>query len=169
MKLKVSALRKLLAEAIDQDKMLRERPWSVEYTFILSGGTAADSEGVGPDGFAIVMTGESGKVMRVVVDSYWNPTSGDESGNSLRIEYEGEKMSTYVPTRFDDGEQQLLTISNTPVPGIISVSHSATFSSIPIVYLVMTNPFDVEEDVEFAIETIGNGTADVKMTGHTNV
>lgn len=169
MKLKVSALRKLLTEAIDQDKLLRERPWSVEYTFTLSGGSAADSEGTGPDGFAIVLTGESGKTMRVIVDSYWNPTSGDESGNSLRIEYEGEKMSTYVPTRFDDGEQHLLTISNTPVPGIISVSHSATFSSIPIVYLVTTNPFDVEEDVEFAIETMGNGVADVKMTGHTNV
>jgi len=169
MKLRIAALRKLLSESIDQDRLIRERPWSVEYTFTLSGGTSSDSEGMGPDGFAIVMTGESGRVMRVVVDSYWNPTSGDESGNSLRVEYEGEKTSSYVPTRFDDGEQQLLTISNTPVPGVISVAHSATFSDIPIVYLFASNPFEVDEDVDFAVEVIGNGTADVKMTGHTNV
>lgn len=169
MKLKVSALRKLLIEALGKDKLLRERPWSAEYTFTLSGGEAADSEGTGPDGFAIVLTGESGKIMRVVVDSYWNPTSGDESGNSLRIEYEEEKTSTYVPTRFDDGKQQRLMISNTPVPGIISVAHSAESPSIPIVYLFASNPFDAEEDVSFSVEALGNGKADVKLTGHTNV
>ena len=169
MKFKVAALRRLMSEAIDQDRVIRERPWSVEYTFTLTGGQAADSEGKGPDGFAIVMTGESGKQMRVIVDSYWNPSSGDESGNSLKIEYVGERASSYVPTRFDDGKQQLLTISNTPMPGIISVAHAADFSSIPVVYLITSNPFESDEDVEFTIENLGNGVADVKLTGHTNL
>jgi len=169
MKFKVSALRKLLIESIDQVRFIRERPWSIEYAFALTGGSAIDSEGLSPDGFAIVMKGESGKEMKVVVDTYWNPTSGDESGNSIRVEYEDEKMSTYVPTRLDDGEQQLLTISNTPIPGIITVFHSSNFSSIPIVYLVATNPFEMDEEVEFLIEKMGNGKAEVKLTGYTNL
>jgi hypothetical protein len=169
MKFKISALRKLFSEAINDDRLVSERPWSVEYAFSLSGGSASDSEGKGPDGFAIVMTGESGKIVKVIVDSYWNPTSGDESGNSLKIEYENEKMSTYVPTRFDDGKQQLLIISNTPVPGVITVSHSATLDDVPITYLIASNPFEIDEDVDFFIEQMGNGKADVKLTSHSNL
>jgi len=169
MKITSQALKKLINEAIDDNRIIKERPWSVEYSFQLSGGSASDSEGKGPDGFAIVMSGESGRVVKVIVDSYWNPTSGDESGNSLRIEHHEEKSSTYVPMKFDNGEQQLLIISNTPVPGIITVSHSHNFSSIPIVYLITSNPFGVDEDVEFSVEILGNGSANVKLTGHTNL
>ena len=169
MKILKKVLKKLVKEAVEGDRLIPERPWSVEYSFTLSGGTASDSEGQGPDGFAIVMTSDNGKTVRIVVDAYWNPTSGDESGNSIKMEYDGQQVSTYVPVRFDDGNQQKLIISNTPVPGIMSVSHASSPSSLPIIYLVMKNPFDEDEDVTFDVETLGNGQVDVKMTGHTNL
>jgi len=170
MKITRRVLKKLVAEAIEGSKILRERPWAVEYTFQLSGGQASDSEGVSPDGFAIMMTGDSGKVVRVIVDSYWNPTSGDESGNSLKIEVDGEVVdSAHVPVRFDTGESQRIVISNAPVEGMMTVAHAGDDDSPPIMYLAALNPFAESEDVSFGVETIGNGSAKVEMTGHTNL
>ncbi len=170
MKITRRALKKLVIEAIEGSKIFRERPWAVEYTFQLSGGKASDSEGISPDGFAITMSSDSGKVVKVIVDSYWNPTSGDESGNSLKIEVDGEVVdSTYVPVRFDTGESQRIVISNAPVDGMMTVSHASDAESPPIMYLAATNPFAESEDVSFSTETIGNGSATVEMTGHTNL
>jgi hypothetical protein len=172
MKIRKSALRNLIKEAVEGDRIVKERPWSVEHSFRLSGGTAEDSEGKGPDGFAVVLRGESGNEMRVVVDTYWNPQSGDSSGNSLRVEVNGEVVEggeTYVPTRFDDGKQQFLIVSNSPTAGVVCVSHKSTEGSVPVVYLAIANPFEEEEDVEFEVENIGNGEADVKLTNHVNL
>jgi ATP-dependent Lon protease len=66
-------------------------------------------------------------------------------------------------------KQQLLIISNTPVPGVITVSHSATLDDVPITYLIASNPFEIDEDVDFFIEQMGNGKADVKLTSHSNL
>ncbi len=168
MKIRKTALSRLIKEAIDNDRIIRERPWSVEYSFRLSGGVASDSEGEGPDGFSIVMSGDSGSELRVTVDAYWNPQVGDQSGNSLKITGE-EESSTYVPHRFDDGKEQFLTISNAPVPGLIAVSHAISSDSTPIVHLVVPNPFGPDEDVNFDVETTGNGNAEVKIKRHTNL
>lgn len=168
MKITKRALKQLVLEALDNTTVLRERPWSVEYTFQLSEGTASDSEGVGPDGFAVVMTGETGKLVRIIVDSYWNPSAGDESGNSLKVEIDAQKhSSTYVPTKFDDGKEQKLVISNAPGSGLIAVSHAATSVTPPVIYLVFQNPFRESEDVSFDIEKLGNGKLEAEMTGHT--
>lgn len=170
MKITRRALKKLVQESIEGDAILKERPWAVEYTFQLSGGTASDSEGQSPDGFAIVMKGDSGKTVKVVVDTYWNPSSGDESGNSLKLEVDGEVVdSTYVPARFDDGEQQRLVISNAPVSGMMTVAHAMDMESPPVIHLVTENPFAESEDVSFEVEVMGNGEATVEMTGHTNL
>lgn len=169
MKFTKSALNKLIREAVEGDKIISERPWSVEFTFKLSGGSASDSEGEGPDGFAIVADDSAGTVARFIVDSYWNPQTGDSSGNSLKFEMNGAMGdSTYVPVKFDDGKKQRIIISNSPVEGLISVAH-AHGTNVPVVYLVVKNPFSEGEDLEFSIENLGNGAADVKMTGHTNL
>jgi len=172
MKITSFALKKLIRESIKNDRIIPERPWSVEHGFKLSGGIASDSEGEGPDGFAIVLRGESGREMKVVVDTYWNPQSGDQSGNSLRVELDGEVMDggeTYVPTRFDDGKEQTLTISNSPVSGMITVSHSPDGKSPPIVYLVVSNPFDIDDDIDFDVEKLGNGDVQVQLKQHINL
>ena len=172
MKITTAALKRLIKESIENDRIIRERPWSVEHSFKLSGGSASDSEGEGPDGFALVMTGESGREMKVIVDTYWNPQSGDQNGNSLRVEIDGEIVEggeTYVPTRLDDGKEQFLTVSNSPVANVITISHSHDGKFPPVVHLVVPNPFDVDEDVNFSVEKMGNGDADVKLTRHVNL
>jgi hypothetical protein len=168
MKIINRALRKLIQEAVEDDRIIRERSWSVEFAFKLSGGTASDSEGKGPDGFEVVMSGESGKTIKVVVDSYWNPQAGDQSGNSIKITGDVEEESCYVPQRFDDGKEQVLVISNEPVRGMVTVSHGIA-DELPVVYAVFQNPFGDDEDVDFSTETIGNGSADVKLKRHTNL
>lgn len=168
MKITRSALRSLIREAVNNDRIIKERPWSVEFSFKLSGGSATDSEGQGPDGFAIIMSSESGDSLKIIVDSYWNPQSGDQSGNTLRIEGPSP-ASTYVPHRFDDGQEQFITISNAPVPGLLTVSHTAGKGAVPVVHLVVPNPFDVDEDVSFDVENMGNGDAEVKLNRHTNL
>lgn len=170
MKITQNALKSLLREAIGGSKILKERPWSVEYTFKLSDGTAEDSEGIAADGFAVMMTSDSGKLVRIIVDAYWNPQVGDKSGNALKIEVDGEVTAeTYVPLRFDDGKEQRLIISNTPVSGLISVSHAAGSSKLPIVYLVTSNPFEESEDVDFDVEKLGNGKLDIELSNYTNI
>lgn len=172
MKIAYSALQRLVKEAVDeQHRIVKERPWSVEYSFKLSGGTARDSEGLGPDGFTIVMNGESGMTMSVTVDTYWNPQNGDVSGNQLTIEIDGvldKKNSTYVPTRFDDGKKQFLIISNAPVPGLMIVSHGVD-DQPPVAYCVFQNPFNIDENVDFEIQKNGNGKADVKLSKSINL
>ena len=170
MKITSRALRTLVREAVESNKILKERPWSVEYTFKISGGKASDSEGQAADGFAIVMTSKSGRSARVVVDCYWNPQSGDQSGNSLRFETEGrEAVSTYVPTKFDNEKQQKIIISNSPVAEIICISHCVDTRSVPVTYLVAPNPFEINDDLEFDVENIGNGEISVKLTDHINL
>ena len=44
MKITTGALKRLIRESIDGDRIIRERPWSVEYSFKLSGGSASDSD-----------------------------------------------------------------------------------------------------------------------------
>lgn len=177
MKIAKSALRRFLREAVESDRILAERPWSVEYTFTMSGDAAEDSEGPSADGFAVVMKSEAGIVMRVVVDSYWNPQSGDQSGNSIKIEVDkGEGPSSptknsfaHVPHQFDDGTEQKLIISNSPVPGVICVSHS--FDDLPpITYLAVSNPFHTDDDdISFEIEKLGSGDVKVELTDHVNI
>lgn len=172
MKITTSALRRLLREAIDDSKVLPERPWSVEYTFSMEGGNAEDSEGKGSDGFAIVISTEDGPEVRVTVDSYWNPRAGDTSGNSIKVTIDEEQIESgpaYVPTRFDDGRKQRLIISNSPVGNVVVVSHSSDEKSPPIAYAVFPNPFDDESDLDFETESLGAGEINVEMTGHVNV
>lgn len=179
MKITQRALRSLLREAIKGDKILSERPWTVEYTFIMSGDSAEDSEGESADGFAVVMTSASGKSMRIIVDSYWNPQAGDQSGNSIKVEIdEGsetdssspvENSQAYVPHKFDDGKEHRLIISNSPVSGIISISHGFE-GMLPIVYLVVPNPFETDsDDLSFDIEKLGSGEVEVELTDHVNI
>ena len=177
MKFTERALRDLIRESIGKDRIIKERPWSVEYEFKLSGGIASDSEGKGPDGFAIVMRSSSGRTARVYVDSYWNPQAGDVNGNSLRIEMEDNQStegakdfvtSTYVPIRFDDGKRHSLTISNSPTANVLCVSHGH-LNEVPIVYLAVENPFEEGEDLEFEVETVGNGEAEVTLKRHVNL
>jgi len=161
-------LKSLVKEALKGTTILRERPWSIEYGFKLSGGVAEDSEGEGPDGFSIVMTGDSGKELKITVDTYWNPTQGDQSGNSIKVE--GETTATaYVPHRFDDGKEQTLIISNAPVPGLLVVSHSPGPKQPPVAFVVIRNPFNEQEDVTFNVEKLGNGDADVELKRHVSM
>jgi len=170
MKIKVSALRSIIREAIEKSRIVKERPWSVEYTFSLSKGKAEDSEGLGPDGFAIIMSGASGKTMRVIVDTYWNPQAGDQSGNSIKIEIDGQETeSSYIPVRFDTGKKQKLIISNSPIADLIVISHCADTNSVPVVAIAVSNPFAVNEDVQFSVKNLGNGTADVDLTRHSSL
>lgn len=164
MKITTRALKKLVREAIEDVDIIRERPWTVEHTFTL---TPTDS-GVS-DGFAIVMKGDSGKTARVLVDTYWNPQSDDESDNSLKFEVDGEVVdSTHVPVDFKDGKNHKIYISNSPVEGMISISH-AKGGDVPVVYLVAQNPFEVTEDIEFVTKNLGNGSVDVEMTDWTSL
>lgn len=164
-----NAIRKLILESIEGNDVVSERPWSVQYTFSLSKGTATDSEGAGPDGFAVVMSSQD-VVMKIMVDSYWNPQSGDQSGNSLKVEINDELIDTkYVPVKFDDGKDQKLLISNSPQTGIISVSHAGSDGDVPVVYAIVENPFPNQNDIEFNVENLGNGKIDVKITGFTNL
>ena len=174
MQISKKALRRLVKEAIDSNRIISERPWSVEYTFSMKGGNdaAEDSEGSSADGFAINMESESGTNLRVVVDSYWNPQTGDQSGNSIKVEMDGaviENGSSYVPHKFDDGKIQKLLISNTPVSGILTISHAIDEDSLPIVYLAVPNPFDDDDDINFEVEVLGNGDVDVEMSKHVNI
>lgn len=164
------SFRKFIKEAIESDRIIKERPWSVEYTFTLSGGSADDSEGTAPDGFEIDLTSESGESVSVIVDSYWNPQNGDQSGNELRIESEGRVIDrTYVPVRFDDGNEQIIVISNSPVKDVITISHGLS-GTVPIVYLSVKSPFTTDDDdIEFTVKKLGNGNADVELTDHANV
>jgi len=171
MKIVVSALKSLIREAINSTRIVKERPWALEYEFTLKSGTASDSEGPGPDGFAVILKGESGKTMRVIVDSYWNPQAGDKSGNSLKIEIDGQTppTETYVPTRFDTGTAQRLIISNSPVAGLLTVAHAAEEDAVPIVMLAVPNPFETDEDVEFDSKKLGNGDAQIKLLNHNSL
>ena len=171
MKITRKALRELISEAIGKDRIVRERPWSVEHSFKLSGGVATDSEGdESPDGFAIIMSTKSGPEVEIVIDTYWNPQNGDKSGNALKVTLpDGETQELYVPTRFDDGKTQYITISNSPVPGIITVSHAPNDNTPPIAYSAFQNPFEGDDDISFEVETLGNGKAEVKLTRHFNI
>jgi len=165
MRIRESALRSLIKESIKNTRIIKERPWTVEHIFSLSKGKASDSEGLGPDGFAIVLLGESGKTMRVIVDTYWNPQAGDQSGNSIKIEIDGkETVSTYIPAKLDTGKKQKILISNSPVQGLLVVSHCEELNSVPIAVLIVPNPFEVNEDVQFSVKNIGNGSIDVKLS-----
>jgi hypothetical protein len=168
LRMSVGCLKRLLREGVGGQKVLRERPWAVEWTFKMSGGIASDSEGEGADGFAIVMRGERGGQFRLVVDAYWNPQTGDQSGNSLKWESaDGAPESVYVPHRFDDGKEQRLILSNSPVPGVMLVSHAGSADAVPVTYMVKENPFADEEDVEFDIEKLGNGDVTVDLSRST--
>jgi hypothetical protein len=108
----------------------------------------------------------------VTIDSYWNPQTGDQSGNSIKVIIDGDEdnaTSTYVPHKFDDGKKQKILISNSPVAGVLTISHSIDESLPPIVYLAISNPFEENDDIEFSTKSIGNGRANVKMTGHINL
>lgn len=169
MKYTRNALRSLIREAIESDKILPERPWSVEVTFSLSGGTASDSEGEGPDGFALLMSSDSVEA-RIVVDTYWNPQGGDKSGNSLRIEVDGSTVAdSYIPVKMDDGKKQRLIVSSSPVANVIVVSHAVDEKQLPIAYLVTKSPFVTAEDIDFSIDPLGNGEVDAEITGHVNL
>ena len=169
MKITKGALKKLIREAIEGNDILPERPWSVEYEFKMSGGTASDSEGESPDGFSVSLEGQSGSRLEIVVDAYWNPQSGDQSGNSIKAVLDGEEMdSSYVPVKFNDGKSQRLLISNSPVKKVILVSHGAS-GKPPIAYLVIQNPFSDEDDIEFNVNSLGNGKVDVKMVDFINL
>ena len=168
MKIRLSQLRRLIREAVGGAKILRERPWAIEWTFKLSGGEAEDSEGVGPDGFAVVLRAGD-QVARVIVDSYWNPQAGDQSGNSLKWEVNGYVLkSAYVPIRFDSGKEQRLVISNSPVDGLLAISHAGGSTVPPVVYLVVENPFGEEDDMSFDVEKLGNSDMDVEMSSSVN-
>ena len=174
MQISKKALKALIKEAIKSARILSERPWSVEYTFSMKGGpnSAEDSEGSSADGFVIKMSTKSGTIASVIVDSYWNPQSGDQSGNSIKFQVDGEEVehgNAYIPYKFDNGKRQRLLISNTPVSGLLTISHAVDEDSLPIVYLALSNPFEVNEDIEFDVENLGSGEVDVELTDHINV
>ena len=172
MKITLAALRTLLREALEGDTILSERPWSVEVEFKLEGGDAVDSEGRGPDGFEVLM--RCGAVeASVVVDSYWNPQSGDASGNALRFQVGGETVGggeTYVPVRFDDGRRQRLVVSNSPVAGMLTVAHTPD-DSLPVVYLVVPTPFQEMDgdEIDFEVQALGEGEVDARIVDHVNL
>lgn len=160
MKIAFSVLKSLIRESLASTRIIKERPWAVEHEFSLSAGSAEDAEGPAADGFAIVLKGESGKTVRVIVDTYWNPHSADNSGNSLKIEIDGQvppAAETYVPVKFDTGTKQKIIISNSPVSELLTVAHAADLKAIPIVLLAVQNPFDIDEDIEFDVKNLGNG------------
>jgi len=177
MKFTRAALRRLISEAIKDNKILAERPWSVEYTFTLTGDSAEDSEGSSADGFVVTLTSESGSTMKVIVDSYWNPQAGDQSGNSIKVEIDSDggvvtpakNSVAHVPHKFDDGKKQKILLSNSPVQGIITISHAISTTSLPIVYLAVTNPFTDDDDLTFDVEPMGNGDLDIEMTDSVNI
>jgi len=173
MKITQKALHRFLHEAIKGNRIISERPWSVEYTFSMKGSSADDSEGSSADGFAVVMSSESGVTMRVIVDAYWNPQTGDQSGNSIKVEVDGkivEGGTSYVPRRFDDGTKQRILISNSPVANVITVSHADADPALPIVYLAVQNPFGADDnDIEWSVDTLGAGDVDVSMSKYINI
>ena len=155
MKFRASALQALIRESLDTTRIVKDRPWAVEHEFVLTG-----KPGTKPDGFAIVLVGESGKTMRVLVDSNWDPQDGDQSDNTLKIEIDGQRpaaSSTYVPVKFDSNTKQKIIVSNSPVSGLLTVAHAATVDSVPIVLLAVKNPFDSNEDIEFFTKNLGQG------------
>jgi hypothetical protein len=163
-------LKKLIREALGSNEILRERPWSILVEFRMSEGIASDSEGVGPDGFSVIAESDSGKIMSVSIDTYWNPQAGDQSGNSLKVHFERKELAqTYVPTRFDDGKTQFLLISNAPVQNVIVVSHAYDARAVPIAYLVVPNLFNMSEDINFRIQKNGNGLVQARIVSHSNL
>ena len=170
MKITRRALKNLVREALESSKILRERPWTVEYTFSLSGGNASDSEGTSPDGFSIDLKTESEDSMSIVFDCYWNPQQGDKSGNSIKVILNDEVVaSTYVPHRFDDGKKQKAIISNVVDGGVICVSHCKSERETPVTYLVVQNPFPNEQDISFEARSLGTGDVQVDMSDSVNL
>ena len=160
-----------MTEGLDGRKVLVERPWSVEYKFTLGEGEAEDSEGLGPDGWALVVTSSGGVELRVVVDTYWNPTSGDRSGNCLRIEVDGAEVEdgqAYVPTPMDDGKEHHLLLSNLPGGRVMAVGHCRRGEPV-VIYHVFDCPFPEEEDLSFEVEEVGNGRAEVDRVGFVSL
>lgn len=164
--------KKLLAESADlqpsqqqqaspRSRIIAERPWTLQFGFNLSGGVASDSEGMAADGIEICMTDNRHEVA-VTVDAYWNPHKGDQSGNSIKVSLDGELIAqAYVPVRFDDGNDQVLTISNAVVPGLLAIAHSPQVNAPPVVHAVVNCPFAIDNDISFYAGTIGNGTGNV--------
>ena len=118
MKLCVNSLRMLIREAIDAYKdspLVPERPWNVKLPFTLkSKGGAMDSEGESSDGIKLLLVGKSASVS-VIADTYWNPHSGDESGNSIVIVVDDkERVREHFPRKLDDDEKHVITVSCSP-------------------------------------------------------
>ena len=148
-------------------RLIKERPWAAECKFTLSGGIAYESEGLSADGFVIALYGESGKTMRVIIDSYWNPQKGDQSGNSIKVEIDGiqlKNISSYVPIKFDSGIKQKIIISNSPVTGLIYIAYAKSEVDIPIVFLSVKNPFKIDESVGFSTSNLGNGEYSAELS-----
>ena len=129
--------------------ILPERPWAAKYEFAMKGGDASDSEGTAPDGVIMFIKSNRQEVL-IIADSYWNPSSGDESGNELRVEINGEVVvKRYVPVRFDDGESHTIIVSNDPVSNEIAVLHASPADETPILSLSFENPFPVQQELNF--------------------
>ena len=147
-------------------RLIKERPWAVECKFSLSDGIAYESEGLSADGMVISLSGESGKTMNVIVDSYWNPHKGDESGNSLKVQIDGidlKDVTSYVPVKFESGVGQKIVISNSPVTGLIYIAYAKSENDIPIVFLNVKNPFKINEGVKFSTKNLGNGEYEAEL------
>lgn len=170
MKFSIGCIRKIVKESMREDRLVAERPWSIEVEFKLSGGKAADSEGVSPDGFQIMLRDEDGNEASVVVDTYWNPQAGDTSGNQMYAVVNGQRVgSTYVPTRFDDGKSQTIVVSNSPSLGAIVVSH-ARKGEAPVAYLAFGAQLALNSSVEVTCEPLGDSEKlDCKVTNRTNL
>ena len=118
MKLDSKSLRALIKEVVDtyeESALVCERPWIVKLPFTLSSsGGAEDAEGESSDGIKLALSGETATV-EVVVDTYWNPHAGDESGNSLVVYVDGEELiREYFPRKLDDDSEHVLLVSCSP-------------------------------------------------------
>jgi hypothetical protein len=163
MKIKGSVLKSILREIAAGGPIVTERPWSIESEFVLGGGVASDSEGLGPDGVQLTLMGSMGSRMTVDIDTYWNPHKGDQSGNSIKIDTGAERMTSYVPFKMDDGRPQRLIVSNSPVQSLIAVSHAPSRHESPVLILVVRNPFNDTEQISPSWKNLGNGTAAAKI------
>lgn len=167
----IKTLRFLIREELKKNLILSERPWAAEFHFKMKGGTAEDSEGIGPDGLKFIFNcGE--QELKVVLDSYWNPQSGDSSGNELKI-YVNDvlKARSYVPVRFDDGKFQTLIVSNSPVENKISFSHGYV-DDVPIYYLCVSNPFEKSKPIKMKHSSLmskGQKSTYCELVNVTNV